>query len=520
MIKTIIILLLLTLNSTTAQVSQEWVAKYKDSTTGTVYPASVSTDNLGFIYVSGSCNVSSRSRYITFKYSTAGILQWYKIYQNSFLAEFGQDHVLKNAVDKDNNVYVTGYSYNDSNTDIVTIKYNSSGDSLWVKRYNGINDGFDFPRDLVIDKHSNVYITAITRGSNSDDYLTMKYDSSGNLIWTAVYPDGDVPNAMAIDSSGNVYITGESSSFYTTYMTIKYNNSGELQWARTHGSPRDAEGTSIAADREGNIYVTGFITLSNGGSNYSTLKYDSLGNLLWMENFDRFFSMNPYSIIVDSMSNCFIIGSSAIIKYNSFGSILWADTSNSIYAGVYSVLDNFGSLYITKITNINATSNYFTIQKYGTNGNIIWVSNYGGELNHIHEPHGITIDKDNNIVATGFEFLNGTKFSDTLITIKYSQTTGIINYNSYKSDYKLFQNYPNPFNPITKIRYQIGNNSYVRLKIFDIEGKDIKTLVKKYQNTGSYIVQFDGNDLSSGIYFYSLYINNELIETKKLMLLK
>jgi len=517
MIKTIIILIILSFNSVSAQVSQEWVAKYKDSTTGTVYPASVSTDNLGFIYVSGRCNAFNRSRYITFKYSTAGILQWYRIYQSPYIFTFGDaDLVLKNSIDKDNNIYVTGFSYNDANTDIVTIKYNSSGDSLWVKRHNGINDGFDYPRDMVIDKYSNVYITAIMRGSNSDDYLTMKYDSSGNLMWTALYPDGDVPNAMALDSLGNIYVTGESSSFYTTYMTLKYNNSGDLKWARTHGSPRDAEGTSIATDISGNIYVTGFITLSNGVYKYSTLKYNTEGILIWNNIFERNASGSPNQILVDSSGGSFVIGPSGILKYDSLGSILWSDTS-SFFNTIYSILDKSGNLYITNSYSINTRSFIQTI-KYSNFGNIIWEKNYGGEENYSNTPYGISLDYHYNVFVSGIK-IGFT--SDTLITLKYSYVTNIKNSNERTvKDYFLFQNYPNPFNPITKIRYQIGNNSYVRLKIFDIEGKDIKTLVKKYQNTGSYIVQFDGNDLSSGIYFYSLYINNELIETKKLMLLK
>lgn len=515
MIKTIIILIILSFDSVSAQVSQEWVAKYKDSTTGFIYPVSISTDELGNSYVTGTSNALPRSRIITFKYSSQGILQWYRIYET---ISGSSNRAIKNAIDAENNLYIIGLSQQELDKNLILLKYNSNGDSIWVRNYTKLSL---LPRDMVIDKFSNVYITLKTEQVGVN-YYTMKYDSSGNLKWSSTYNYGDYPAAIAVDSMQNVIVTGNGVGvgFYYNYITVKYDSMGNLKWARNHYSDRDAEGESVACSLNGDVYVTGYTTLSNGNSNYSTLKYDSSGKLLWNREYDRVTSKGTYKILVDSSSNCFVIGSSAIIKYDLKGNMLWLDTSSTLYYGVFSILDNLGCLYITKITSLNGSSNYFTTQKYGTNGNIIWVSNYGGELNHIHEPHGITIDKDNNIVATGFEFLNGTKFSDTLITIKYSQTTGIINYNSYKSDYKLFQNYPNPFNPITKIRYQIGNNSYVRLKIFDIEGKDIKTLVKKYQNTGSYIVQFDGNDLSSGIYFYSLYINNELIETKKLMLIK
>jgi hypothetical protein len=90
--------------------------------------------------------------------------------------------------------------------------------------------------------------------------------------------------------------------------------------------------------------------------------------------------------------------------------------------------------------------------------------------------------------------------------------------------FKLFQNYPNPFNPKTNIKYQITNNKEqiinVKLIIYDITGKEIIKLVDKEQRAGIYEVSFDGSKYSSGIYFYSLFINNKLIETKRMVFLK
>ena len=520
MIKNIIILLIIALNSLDAQVTQEWVAKYKDSTTGTVYPASVSVDNLGFIYVSGRCNAFNRSRYITFKYSNSGNLQWYRIYESPYIFTFGDaDVVLKNVVDKDNNIYVTGYSYNDSNTDIVTIKYSSAGDSIWVKRYNGLADGFDFPRDMVVDRYSNVYITAISRGSSSDDYLTLKYDSTGNLLWNEVYVNGDVPNAMAIDSSGNVYVTGQSSSFFTTYLTVKYNNSGVLQWVRTHGSARDAEGKSIAADLNGNIYVTGFITLSNGNSNYSTLKYDTSGNLIWNRNFERESSARPNKILVDLSGNCYVTGLSAILKYDSSGGLLWIDTSK-YFNNVYSSIDKSGYLYLVKLFPLNTLFFIYTV-KYGNLGNILWEKIYGeGVVNDYNEPFGISIDYYSNIFITGIKYLNGIQNTDTILTIKYSQLTSIVHANQdINNTFELLQNYPNPFNPITVISYQLAVSNIVLIKVYDVLGNKIKTLVNKKQNSGSYKIEFDGSNLPSGIYFYKIESGN-FVSTKKMMLIK
>jgi hypothetical protein len=90
---------------------------------------------------------------------------------------------------------------------------------------------------------------------------------------------------------------------------------------------------------------------------------------------------------------------------------------------------------------------------------------------------------------------------------------------SHPSKYKLDQNYPNPFNPTTRIRFSIHELSFVKLKVYDIVGNEIETLVNQEKPAGSYEVQFSAVDLPSGIYFYQLIAGN-FVETKKMILLK
>ncbi|HCA44062.1 MAG TPA: hypothetical protein DEP28_12515, partial [Bacteroidetes bacterium] len=87
-------------------------------------------------------------------------------------------------------------------------------------------------------------------------------------------------------------------------------------------------------------------------------------------------------------------------------------------------------------------------------------------------------------------------------------------------------NYPNPFNPITNISYQIANEGFVTLKIFDLLGREISTLVNEIKTTGIFEISFDGANLSSGIYFYRLEVKTKngntknFIETKRMVLVK
>jgi hypothetical protein len=83
---------------------------------------------------------------------------------------------------------------------------------------------------------------------------------------------------------------------------------------------------------------------------------------------------------------------------------------------------------------------------------------------------------------------------------------------------KLFENYPNPFNPSTVIKYQLSEASQVSLKVYDVMGKEVTTLVNSFQNKGSYDVTFNANDLSSGIYFYKLNANGKQLINKMLLM--
>jgi len=87
------------------------------------------------------------------------------------------------------------------------------------------------------------------------------------------------------------------------------------------------------------------------------------------------------------------------------------------------------------------------------------------------------------------------------------------------NDYELFQNYPNPFNPVTNIRYSVGDRQFVTLKVYDILGKEIATLVNEEKPSGNYQVSFQASDISSGFYYYQLRAG-EYIEAKQMILLK
>ena len=120
-------------------------------------------------------------------------------------------------------------------------------------------------------------------------------------------------------------------------------------------------------------------------------------------------------------------------------------------------------------------------------------------------------------------FVNDSLFvhaGDSTANLDLKAVTSVkISNGNIPKDYSLQQNYPNPFNPSTVVKYQIPESGYISLKVYDILGNEVETLVNQTKNAGSYEIKFDGSNLSSGIYFYQLRTKN-YTATKKFMLLK
>src|SRR4030095_4107949 len=136
----------------------------------------------------------------------------------------------------------------------------------WVARYNGPGNLDDGGHAIVGDNLGNVYVTGGSHGLGTDlDYATIKYNSARAQQWVARYngpANGwDRAAAIARDSSGNVYVTGQSLGLGTDYdyATVKYNSAGQQQWVARYNGPGNGEddAVAIATDGSGNVYVTG-----------------------------------------------------------------------------------------------------------------------------------------------------------------------------------------------------------------------------------------------------------------------
>ena len=348
---------------------QQWVALYNDPAHPDEQLNAMTIDASGNVYVTGRSGTNNIP-YVctTIKYGSAGQQLWVARY-NAPNGASGQAIV----VDSSGNTYVAAYGSNQPNTLFcATIKYNAAGEQQWVAEYHG-GSGADEPAAIVVDKAGNVYVTGTTQICQGSDYLTLKYNSGGQEQWVAHYHGPQEPldaaKAIAVDNSGNVYVTGRS---FNDYATIKYNPAGQQQWATRQS---DGEADAIAVDGAGNVYVTGRLDFD-----YGTIKYNSAGQQQWLVRYNGPPGNGPdvaTAIALDGSGNVYVTGRSsrtiffgdwgyATIKYNSVGEQQWVeryDADANDHAESIAV-DGVGNVYVTGGSGESTDSDYVTI-KYG-----------------------------------------------------------------------------------------------------------------------------------------------------------
>jgi hypothetical protein len=215
------------------------------------------------------------SEYITIKYNSAGQQQWVARYHGT---GNGNDTATALAIDNSDNIYVTGSSFNTNNNfDCVTIKYDPAGQETWLARYDGPIHLDDSGYAIAIDNSDNVSVGGASEVSFGEfNYLTIRYNSAGQEQWASTSEAGGYAVAVATDSSGNTYITGTGGVTTPDYATVKYDALGQEQWVAQYNGPGDGAdaANAIAVDGSGNVYVTGTsLTSEPFNSDCATIKY-------------------------------------------------------------------------------------------------------------------------------------------------------------------------------------------------------------------------------------------------------
>jgi hypothetical protein len=402
-------------------------------------------------------------------------------------------------VDGSGNTYITG-SFKGTATfgsttltalgleDVFIAKTDSSGNFLWAKSAGGTAS--DIGTSIAVDNSGNSYITgkfnglasfgeaglvssqADTQGAPSDDVFVAKLSSSGTFLWVrkAGGMQVDQGNSIAVDASGNAYLTGAigfgTASFGSTSLTheslvevfiAKVDASGNFLWARRAGGSDVDISYSITVDASGNAYTTGVfkntatfgaISLTSAGFfDIFVLKMDPNGNFVWARRAGSggFNDEGANSVAVDASGNSYIAGyfegtatfgsttltgsgslDVFVAKLDANGSFVWAkaiggassDSGNSIavdgsgnayIAGAFQGTVTFGASTLTSA----GGSDVFTA-KMDTNGNFLWARRAGGTFS-LDTSSSIAVDASGNSYITG-GFGSTATFDSTSLT--------------------------------------------------------------------------------------------------------
>jgi beta-propeller repeat-containing protein len=241
-------------------------------------------DRNGNVFVTGSSPAPGTfNDYATIAYSAAGVALWTNRYNGPANSGDGPSAM---AVNRNGNVFVTGESYGGAGSisDYATVAYSAAGVALWTNRYDGPDGAYDSATAVAVDNAGNVFVTGQSGGPYFG-YLTIAYSGAGVAIWTNSYSSGagyNSPSAIAADGKGNVFVTGDSwggGASNSDYATVAYSGAGVALWTNRYNGPGSNQdfASAVAVDTSGNIFVTGYSVGSESNYDYATIAYSGAG---------------------------------------------------------------------------------------------------------------------------------------------------------------------------------------------------------------------------------------------------
>ncbi len=245
--------------------------------------------------------------------------------------------------------------------------------------------------------------------------------------------------AVAMDSRGNVFVTGYHDGSSDTWYTAKYDSlTGALVWDDTFAAAvGDARPASIATDSDGNVIVTGYTNTANG-HDYYTIKYDGAdGTRLWQRTYNNAQngSDEARKVVVDGSDNVIITGRSIgaatnfdfhTIKYNSSGTFQWERRYTTSFTDEPRDLavDGSGNVAVTGRSRVGSDECIYTAKYNSATGAVTWQQTFDGAENRDDEGNGVAIDGSGNVLITGTVRKANGDYS--FQTIKYSSAAGTV----------------------------------------------------------------------------------------------
>ena len=488
-------------------------------------------------------------------------------------------------IQSDGKIIVVGFARDASQTFFALTRYNQNGIIDSTFGINGVDTtAIGFSDDKAYSALIQPDGRIIAAGYATENYLhvfaLVRYNEDGSLdktfgtngiVTTAVGASDDKIFSIAIQQDGKIVAAGTSyqavsnNNIYVFALT-RYNSNGSMDNTfGTNGSvttalqisgnlQQDNEAKSVIIQKDGKIIIGGY-TSSNNQTYFALIRYNSNGSL------DNTFNTNGIavtavgaesdainSLAIQSDGKIVAAGFSeigyyqyefALARYNTNGSLDNTFGANGLVTSAIEqsseansvTMQSDGKIVVAGFSN-DGSRNDFALARYNENGSLDNTFGTNGTTTTPFyaddEATSVVIQSDGKIVAAGMCEYNNFYNLYGFAVMRYTGSSGPVNAVSVTADlpkaYALYQNYPNPFNPSTTIEYDLPKTEKVTLKIYDILGREVATLVNANQAAGVYKVVWNGRNnggalLASGIYLYSFEAGN-FKSVKKMVYIK
>jgi photosystem II stability/assembly factor-like uncharacterized protein len=370
--------------------------------------------------------------------------------------------------------------------------YIVGGEGLILKTNNGGHSWSQYLSNTIYPYWNVFFIDSINGWACGSGIISRT--SNGGITWELTELSGDyfyLLNDVYFSSLNNGVAGGVKINYYGYYYyVIRTSNGGQVWEEFSIPNLGNVEGVYFTSDSSGFIICwQGILRTLDGGYSWETA---------FLSNWKRLFDIDFYN------RNCgFAVGDDGLIVKTSDGGNRWQEVNTNIGATLYDVvMIDSNKIFATTVSGKLV---------YSLNGGLEWLNI--SEIDSFHINDIYFIDENNGWAVGG----NGTILHTTNGGVTFVEDERF--QNVQPTDFSLSQNYPNPFNPSTTISWQSPVNSHQTLKVYDVLGNEVASLVNEFRNAGSYEVDFNASSLSSGIYFYKLQAGS-FIQTKKMISLK
>ena len=434
--------------------------------------------------VFGSIRINNEYKINLTKLDKSGNILWVKI------IGIGYAHVRWAEQTNENGFIIGGYS--DSavgGSKVYIVNTDHNGDILWQRYY--VRSDLDQCNCIKQTNDNGFIIGARTQIGIINSIWIFKIDKLGNLEWEKVFntlPGHSHISEVVLVNNGYLICGTAQINTYDVYL-LRISLNGDTLWSKTYGGTGLDAANEIEKISDYGFLIAGYSDSYSSHTQSYLLKTDTSGNIIWQRTYGNLYSESCSSL------------------RNSTG-------NRYILAGASDTAINQHTRAFIKITDTNGI-----VSKQAT----FFPGDEGGWFN------SVDIAFDRGLILCGTAMINTANkmYAVKTDSLLYAEPIGIqIISGSTPDNFNLYQNYPNPFNPTTKFKFDIPVSSQVTIKIYDILGKQLFS-INEFKNAGSYEVSFDGSDLASGMYFYSLESSDPSTgsgrgfkDTKKMVLIK